>query len=388
MSSGRPPLYDPAEHEPLNGGPWDPDRVRAAIDRVALQALAARRPDGCWPRHHGDDYGQEGDSSLWIGAAGTLWALGQLGDGPGETGLYARWRESPDVPGSRGLMLGETGVALVSWHLAADDGVADRLQTLVAETARAPDHELFSGGPGTMLAALHLSEATGDPRWAALWRVSAEALLDEFRPDPEYGCRLWIQYRRGRLLRSLGAGHGFCSNVRSLLRGAALLGAERTAELEAAAAATTKVFAMRHGELVNWPTAADPYWAGRFPVRLQWCHGAPGFLTSLAMLPRDPELDELFTGAGELVWQAGPLRKGAGLCHGTAGNGCALLALHERTGAEIWLERARAFGMHALAQMEASAPRHSLWTGSPGVALYLRMCLEGRFPGMPIIDVI
>ncbi len=388
MSPERSPLYDACEHEPLVGDPWDPDRVHAAIDRIAHQALAARRPDGCWPRHPGDDYGQRGDSSLWIGAAGTLWALEQLGHRAGEAGLYARWRACPDVPGSRGLMLGETGVALVSWHLAADDATADRLHTLVAETAHAPDHELFSGGPGTMLAALHLQEATGDPRWAALWRASADALLDEFRLDPEYGCRLWIQYRRGRLLRSLGAGHGFCSNVRSLLRGAALLGAERAAELEAAAAATVKAFAIRDGALVNWPTAADPYWAERFPVRVQWCHGAPGFLTSLARLPRDAELDLLFTGAGELVWQAGPLRKGAGLCHGTAGNGCALLALHDRTGEQLWLDRARAFGMHALAQVEAAPPRHSLWTGSPGVALYLRMCLDGCFAGVPVIDLI
>jgi hypothetical protein len=44
--------------------------------------------------------------------------------------------------------------------------------------------------------------------------------------------------------------------------------------------------------------------------------------------------------------------------------------------------------MHALAQTEAGAPRHSLWTGAPGVALYLRMCLDGHFAGMPVIDVL
>jgi hypothetical protein len=44
--------------------------------------------------------------------------------------------------------------------------------------------------------------------------------------------------------------------------------------------------------------------------------------------------------------------------------------------------------MHALAQVEAAPPRHSLWTGSPGVALYLRMCLDGCFAGMPVIDLI
>ena len=48
-------------------------------------------------------------------------------------------------------------------------------------------------------------------------------MLEEFRADPELGCRMWIQHRRGRLIRSIGAGHGFASNVHSLLRGAALL---------------------------------------------------------------------------------------------------------------------------------------------------------------------
>jgi hypothetical protein len=37
---------------------------------------------------------------------------------------------------------------------------------------------------------------------------------------------------------------------------------------------------------------------------------------------------ELALGGGELTWRAGPLRKGAGLCHGTAGNGFAFLRLH------------------------------------------------------------
>lgn len=387
MSPGRSPLYDPADHEVLRGGCWDAEIAQAGIDTIVDDAVAARGPDGCWPRHPGDDYGQEGDSSLWIGAAGILWALAQLGHDIGEGGLYERWLASPDVPGSRGLMMGETGVALVAWHLAPDDATADRLRALVAETAAAPDHELFSGGPGTMLAALHLYEATGDPRWASAWTASADALLGEFRIDPEYGCRLWIQYRRGRLLRSLGAGHGFCSNARSLLRGRALLDTDRATDLQAAAAATIKTFAHRDGGHVNWPTAADPYWAEQFSTRLQWCHGAPGFLTSFATLP-DRELDGLFAGAGELVWQAGPLAKGAGLCHGTAGNGCALLALHARTGEEIWLQRARVLAMHALAQMRASSARHSLWTGSLGVALYLRMCLDGRFTGMPVIDVL
>ena len=76
---------------------------------------------------------------------------------------------------------------------------------------------------------------------------------------------------------------------------------------------------------------------------------------------------------GELTWRAGPLVKGAGLCHGTAGNGLAFLALFARTGDEIWLARARAFAMHALAQMDRRRKEHDLpwfglWTGDLGTA--------------------
>ena len=82
-----------------------------------------------------------------------------------------------------------------------------------------------------------------------------------------------------------------------------------------------------------------------------------------------------------------PAEQGRGVCHGTAGNGCAFLALHARTGDGRWLERARAFAMHALEQVDPSKPRHSLWTGDIGVALYLRACLDG-WEGMPILNVL
>jgi lantibiotic modifying enzyme len=261
------------------------------------------------------------------------------------------------------------------------------LYELVDGSAQNPEQELFNGSPGTMLAALHLYAATGEERWAKLWSRCADALFEQYRPDPELGCRIWIQYRRGRMIRSVGSGHGFACNARTLLRGRGLLGEERTAELERAVTETAVSLAMRQDDLANWPTAADAYWTKQFPTRVQWCHGAPGLVVSLAELPRGEATDELLTAGGELVWQAGPVRKGAGLCHGTAGNGCAFLALHERTGEERWLERARAFAVHALEQVERSEPRHSLWTGDIGVALYLRACLDG-WQGMPIVDVL
>jgi len=93
------------------------------------------------------------------------------------------------------------------------------------------------------------------------------------------------------------------------------------------------------------------------------------------------------------VWNAGPLSKGAGLCHGTAGNGYALLKLHRRTGDPIWLERARSFAMHAIEQSRQmreryGSGRYTLWTGDPGVAVYAWHCLTGAdaLPGLDTLD--
>ena len=122
---------------------------------------------------------------------------------------------------------------------------------------------------------------------------------------------------------------------------------------------------------------------------MQWCHGAPGFVTSLASLA-DSRLDDILIAAGELIWAAGPLTKGAGLCHGTAGNGYAFLKLFRRTSGVRWLERARVFGMHAIAQSERDAAtygmrRYSLYTGDPGLAIYLAHCIDGS-DGWPGLD--
>jgi hypothetical protein len=139
--------------------------------------------------------------------------------------------------------------------------------------------------------------------------------------------------------------------------------------------------------LATWPAGAgEPLApASGSGIRLQWCHGAPGMVATAA-----PYLDEeLLLAGAELTWGAGAHReaKGPGLCHGTSGNGYALLKTFERTGDERWLERARRFAVHALGQVEHARAevghgRYSLFTGDVGVALFAAACLDAdaRFP--------
>jgi hypothetical protein len=50
-------------------------------------------------------------------------------------------------------------------------------------------------------------------------------------------------------------------------------------------------------------------------------HGSGLWMPARVSRRPGDELDELLLGAGETTWAAGPLAKGPGLCHGTAGNG-------------------------------------------------------------------
>jgi hypothetical protein len=233
-----------------------------------------------------------------------------------------------------------------------------------------------------MLAARQMYRRTGEERWAEAWRESAAALLAEWRSNEQLGCDLWTQVIRGRSRPLLGAVHGFAGNVLALLDGLHLLPAKAGAEIIARATRTALATAITAHGLANWPAVAGGTLDGGDGTKTQWCHGAPGMVCSLASLPRGPEIDIILLAGGELIWQAGPLAKGAGLCHGTAGNGFALLALFARTGDEIWLSRARSFAMHALAQSRRLQERHGtgrfgLWTGDLGALIYAWQCIEG-----------
>lgn len=397
-------LYEPSRHERLAEISWNAGAAQVAIERIVADAREAFTPEGLWPIHPDDGPNEWGAlTGLYFGAAGVIWALdylqrqGVVAEGP-------NFHESlPDIEARNarfiaafgnmapGYMLGETGVAFVRWRIEQDPAILDRLATLIAANTEAPAQELMWGSPGTMLSALSLHLDTGEPRWADLLRDGATTLRTMFRQDRSLRARIWTQDLYGQRQRYIGAVHGLAGNAYVLWRGRNLLGphAWRTWEREIADAVSA--CAVREGELANWPPQMDERaGANHGAMLVQHCHGSPGMITSLAGF--GAELDDLLIAGGELVWRAGPLKKGANLCHGTGGNGYAFLKLFERTGNELWLDRARAFAMHAIAQSEAQAAelgrrRYSLWTGDLGLACYLRDCLDAR-ARFPTLDVL
>jgi len=174
----------------------------------------------------------------------------------------------------------------------------------------------------------------------------------------------------------VGPVHGFASNLTPLLVGQLLLSDGDVQDIATRAMTTLVQTAQVEEGKANWPAVYEAENRGQDLKLVQYCHGAPGMVTALASLPVgvNEEFDHILTQGGELTWQAGPLRKGSNLCHGTGGNGYAFLKLFVRTGDELWLDRARAFAMAAIEQYRLSQQlyrqlRYPLWTGDLGLAI-------------------
>lgn len=369
-------LWRPAEHEPLSESEWDEAAAREAVAAIVADAEGALE-QGFWPNHPLDDLSEdERPCSLYLGSGGMAWALWKLGSGLDAakllTAAIERYRLAPDEGADAhppSFLVGESGLLAAAQLIDSPAADRERLRRLVHENREDPAWEVLYGSPGRMIAA----RACGLPDE---WRESAR-LAWEHRDEVS---GLWTQRLGPHVARCLGAAHGFAGNA-NVLRGSVsdeVLRQRVSAVLERTAAV--------EDGLANWPVRDQPLWQAPGQIRVQWCHGAPGIVCTVAdLIPR-----KLALAGGELVWRAGPLRKGPGLCHGTAGNGYAFLRLHALTGDSMWLERARRFAMHAAEQVvrmrtEYGRGRYTLMTGDIGAALYLDACLRAD-PAFPVID--
>jgi hypothetical protein len=390
-------LYEPVQFEPLTDEPWDPARVDEAIAAIVADADAAFGSEALWPVYEWDGWEESLPAkNLYVGAAGVIWAVDALCrrhhvesslDLAGaalrmleleraESDFMADLRAGETHAHPAALLRGQTGPLLVAFRLAPDPTLADDLYVLVRANVTNATDDIMWGAPGTLLAALAMAEWTGEARWQGAARESAAALRTRRGDDG-----LW---RQDDDYRGLGTLHGAAGNTLALLR------LEPDDALAADTASVLARTAFREDGLANWPGSPRLQLAGTDGrIRLQWCTGAPGIVAGASEY-----LDEeLLLAAAELIWQAGAHgdEKGHGICHGTSGNGFALLKAFARTGDDLWLERARRFAVHALRQAERlratnGRGRYSLWTGDVGSALFAAACLDAD-ARYPIIDV-
>jgi lantibiotic modifying enzyme len=386
-------LYEPTRFDALTDEPWVPARAVDAIAAIVADTDTAFDSRTLWPAHEWDAREKPLPlSGLYAGAAGVIWALDELrrrGHAESSRDLAAAVaraveveRAAPDFsadehyrPGA--LISAETGALLVAFRLSRDPALADDLYALVRGNVDNPTDDISWGAPGTLLAGLAMGEWTGERRWEEAARESATALLERRGDDG-----LWRQDDDYRGLSTL---HGVAGNTLALLR----FRSDDAVASESAAVLARHAF--REDGLANWPGTPRAQLPrprdGR--IVLQWCTGAPGVVAGAW----DYLDEDLVLAGAELVWRAGAHNdeKGHGLCHGTSGNGFALLKAFARTGDESWLDRARRFAVHALAQAERIATangrrRYSLFTGDVGTALFAAACLDGD-ARYPIIDV-
>src|SRR5215831_15197000 len=386
-------LYEPARFDALIDEPWVPAHVADAIAAIVADADAAFDSKTLWPAYEWDAREKPLPlSGLYVGAAGVIWALDELrkrGHAESSHDLATAVvrtveleRATPDFsadahyrPGA--LLSGETGALLIAFRLTSDRAFTDDVHALVRENVDNPTDDISWGAPGTLLAALAMGEWTGEGRWDEAARESAIALRKRRGNDG-----LWRQDDDYRGLSTL---HGVAGNTLALLR------FEPDDSVASVSAAVLSRNAFREDGLANWPGTPRQQLArprdGR--IVLQWCTGAPGVIAGAW----DYLDEDLVLAGAEIVWRAGAHRdeKGHGLCHGTSGNGFALLKAFARTGDERWLERARRFAVHALAQADRLAAangrrRYSLFNGDVGTALFAAACLDAD-PRFPIVDV-
>ncbi|QPC91705.1 LanC-like protein [Mesorhizobium sp. INR15] len=393
-------MLEQSRHIGLPPIAWNPDAARNAIDEIVADALDHFSSDNFWPSHPAEDRVPHGQTGFYYGATGTIWALHYLQQVGATTRAFDFRGNLPHLVAANrkefarrmyrrhgSFHFGDMGTALLAMRLDPTAEYADHVHQRAQANNKLPIREFMWGMAGSMLACVHMAGLEPSPRWRDLFQLQAARLLKDLR-DSDDG-PLWIQALYGRKLPWLGPVHGFAGNMIPLLAGWSWLDPQQQMRVQDAICRVLVATAWQSPMGANWAARAKEEEA---PKMCQHCHGAAGMVTSFASAPfTTPEFEDILRKGAAFTWEAGPLAKGSNLCHGTGGNGYALLKIHARTGDRIWLDRARGFAMTAIEQCDETRKhvgrgRYSLWTGDIGLAVYLWDCLTAR-PNFPTIDV-
>ena len=399
-------LFDKARHEKLSNALWDSNIVLTEINTIINDLEQSFLPAAYWPTHplDAESYPRAGQKwSAYAGAAGSIHALQILSRYGFEltdlSDLIEQVHQSflitPDVSVEPGLQLGELGILMPAILAQPENkALSERVIQCMENTLSLPYYEITSGQSGMMHAALALYRKTGNECWKRLYVKGAECLMDNWKQDTDSGQWLWQSQVFGPKRHYYGACHGVVGNANILLQGADLLPGGHAELIIQRTVSTLKLSVKQQNNLSNWALSTKP---NIDKLLVQWCHGAAGIVTAMARTPvtdnNDSKLlDQLLKETGNLIWHAGPLKKGSNICHGTSGNGYAFLYLYQRWRDEVWLDRARKFAMHSIEQCQKDRlsygqGRFTLWTGDAGLAIYLYHCLDPKAAAIPGLDL-
>ena len=276
-----------------------PSARRRGHARRAPDALPGRRGDGLGARPAGP---------------GRRVHAPQRGTGPASPPTLASRGRAPPAVAPRS---GARGSCSSSWLLHQSPETADLLTLEIAANVGNETNELLWGSPGTMLASAAMIERGGEERFAELWSRSAAQLLSVRDPD---GC--WTQSALRRRPAGTSAPATASPETPTPCSAGPICSRTRPG-LRAGFARIALDQAIGTHETANWPPhTGGPLQVPDQTIRVQWCHGAPGIVTALAARrPRERRADaRSWSPAGSSPGGRARCSKGAGLCHGTAGN--------------------------------------------------------------------
>ena len=407
-------LFSKERHQTLEPLTWDASRVKQGIDFIFQNNENNFHEQHLWAAHPDDLYydGQTGPFlDLYMGAAGVMWAQNQLAKkGYGALSRsYLPYLESfhnnqfPRIKSDlhdfnceniheykTGLLLGDAGFLATKLAFAPQQTTLEALYNHIQNSHGNAINEYMWGDAGCLALFLAYHQHFDQKAVESVVQKRLRTFKSALKPHELMDCEFWEQNLYGSMRNYLGSVHGFAGNAFSILKALPFL--DESAEWKIRIRKTIKATAITKDGFANWPTTMDELQTPKQDLLLQFCHGAPGMISCLSSLMNegDQDFDDLMINGGHLIYHAGPLTKGSNICHGTAGNGFALLKLFSVTNDQMWLERARQFAMAALYQCEnryrdMGQHRYSLWTGDAGLALFLDACLHAH-SDIPTMD--
>ncbi|KRY10622.1 LanC-like protein 2 [Trichinella patagoniensis] len=263
-------------------------------------------------------------------------------------------------------------------------GALEKLIAMANETENEdlPD-ELLYGRSGYLYSLMLVRKEFGNFSGldAAIAKVVDEIYRSGIRLGNNTQCKLLYKWHGTYYL---GAAHGLAGILFTLMRTPNFC---ENVDLKSAVEQTIDYLIT-----LRFPSGNYPSSLGKETDKLvHWCHGAPGFIHMFIQAYAIYGKEEYFKEAvacADVIWARGLLKKGYGLCHGTAGNGYAFLAMYQLTDDLKYLHRALKFaewifdyGKHGC--RIADRP-YSLYEGLAGTIYYLVDLLkpkEAAFPG-------
>ncbi|XP_077393768.1 lanC-like protein 3 [Festucalex cinctus] len=381
--------------------------VVATVDRIVKRVPTLGDVDGC-------------DGGLYDGPAGVAYMLYHVSECP----LFSERRDAylkaakriidvslryadaePDRSMRAAFLLGGAGVYAAAAMIYKSLGLADFVKPLTKfrnlwevcapiRFLECGSDELFVGRAGFLCAALVLKQKLGieilsEDQIKSICQAIIESgkqyARKKRKPFPLMYAYYGTEY--------LGAAHGLSSVLQMLLSYQDLLsGADKELVWQSVD------FLLNQEQNCNWPAELGAI-IERENELVHWCHGAPGVAYLFAkayLINKKPQYLDTCIRSGELVWQKGLLKKGAGICHGVAGSAYVFLLLYRLTGYSKYIYRAQRFAEFLFTEEFKAGSRSrsrslarvcGLFEGLSGTVCFLVDLLQPEQAEFPLFSV-